>query len=101
MPKLIRPRYLVSLADRAEPVPVTILHADQLVGEELARREGLPVNPGEAPQLHTTLYVYAALQRMGEHPGPWSGFSELVEGIEADRDLPVDPTVPDQGTGSP
>lgn len=95
MPKMIRPRYLVALADRDEPVEVTVLHVDQLVGEEHARRIGAPVDPSEAPQLHTTLYVFAALRRMGAEPGEWRRFrDELLIGMEGIR-TPLPVAVPD------
>lgn len=110
MSKLTRPRYLVSLVDVEEPIEVTVTHADQLVGEATARVHGEPVHPADAPQLHSTLYVWCALRRMGHKPGGWVefkterliGFEPVTEPDETGKPTPavepVDPTQPGQLT---
>lgn len=104
-----RPSYTVHLTTQPDPIPVTVLHTDQLVAEMTAPRLGLPVMPDEAPLHMTTLYVWCALRRMGLNPGEWQEFkTQTLIGFEAVRDpdtgeegTALDPTQPGHGTESP
>lgn len=107
MTELKLPRYTVWL----NPGPgetevteheVTVTHQDQLRGEQMGSRMGLPPL-GEAPMTGTSLWCWASLKRTGVidmKPGEFLNvrMAHLKSLNQAGDD--VDPTQPDPDTGS-
>ena len=82
---------------------VTVLHADQLVGEQAGPRYGIP-KATDAPMAATTLWCWAALRRSGVEVPEFPLFKGRVLALSkvtspnAAGDA-VDPTTPVPDTG--
>lgn len=84
---------------------VGILHADQVTAEQMGARLGLGSDLRAAPMSYTTLWAWCALRRRGVDVPEFPLFKQRVIALEQDDDddapdgEPLDPTVPDPGSG--
>lgn len=97
--KLTRTR-MTLLLDGGEPFDVTIRPADMLVGEEVARRNGM-TSAREQPIGNTLAYAYAACLREQKYGGEFQQFRHELEAWEEHEDpVEVPPTREPSGSAS-
>lgn len=82
---------------------VTVMHADQLVGEQAGPRYGLGALT-DAPIAYSTLWCWAGLRRMGVEVPEFPLFKARVISVDRVKAAvadTVDPTIPPPDIGSP
>lgn len=80
-----------------------ILHADQLHAEQAAPRHGV-VDRRQQGMEYATLLAWSAARRTGVFSGEYPEFRGqvlLLQAVEDEELVPVDPTIPARGAGSP
>ncbi len=102
MQTMSRPTYDVYLDGHDEPYRVVVEHRDSLGAERVCGKYGIPVMPTEAPQAHSTLYVWKAMVRLGIVTCDYPEFSTALlvgfqkpkgdDSVDEDGTTPVGPT---------